>query len=73
VGTDRSTSIREVVQIVADSIGTGKQIEFGTFKNVGSKADTDHQLDTKRIRSALGWHPEVSIEDGLHRTIKAFQ
>jgi UDP-glucose 4-epimerase len=73
VGTDRSTSIREVVQIVSDSVGTGKQIEFNTFKNVGSKADTDHQLDLTRTGSVLGWRPEVSLEEGLQRTIQSFK
>jgi nucleoside-diphosphate-sugar epimerase len=73
VGTEQSTSIREVVHILAQAIGTGKQIEFGTFKNIGSKADTDHQLDTARIRSALGWYPLISVQEGLKRTLAAFQ
>ena len=73
VGTNRATSIREVVQILAGDIGINKQIEFGTFNNIGSEADTDHQLDITRIRSILGWKPEVSLREGLHRTIEAFQ
>ena len=72
VGTDRAMSIREVVQILANEIDPEKQIEFGTFKNVGSKADTDHQLDITRINEVLGWRPNISIEEGLKRTIKSF-
>ncbi len=73
VGTNRATSIRDIVEILADTLDTKKEIEFGTFQNVGSKADTDHQLDVSRISSVLGWKPEISVEEGLRRTIPAFQ
>jgi nucleoside-diphosphate-sugar epimerase len=72
VGTDISTSIRQVVNMLAHELGTKKMIEFDTFNNVGSKADTDHRLDLTRIRSTLGWHPRVSMKEGLHRTLKSY-
>ena len=45
LGTNVSTSIKEIVAILAEITGSKKEIIFGTFKNIGSIADTDHQLD----------------------------
>lgn len=72
VGTNVPTSIREVVQILADLLGSKKQIKFSKMNKSVNKADTDHQLDISVIHSVLKWQPEVSLREGLHKTIKSF-
>ncbi len=72
VGTNVPTSIREVVQILADLLGSKKQIKFSKINKAANKADTDHQLDISMIHSVLKWQPEVSLREGLHKTIKSF-
>jgi nucleoside-diphosphate-sugar epimerase len=72
VGTGISTSIRNVVKVIADIVGTSKKIEFSSADRNKNKADTDHQLDRTLIRTVLGWHPRFTLEKGLRQTIKCF-
>ncbi len=72
VGTGKAVSIREVVSVLAEELGTEKKIEFSISSGTGSKADTDHQLDLARIHSVLGWQSEYSLTDGLRQTIISF-
>ncbi len=72
VGTGKAVSIREVVKVLAEELGTEKKIEFSVPAGTGNKADTDHQLDVTRIHSVLGWQPEYSLADGLRKTIISF-
>lgn len=71
IGTNTQTSISEVVQILVDLIGTKKQIEFTASDKAGNDADTDHQLDIKKIGSFLGWQPHVTLHEGFSRTIES--
>lgn len=72
VGSGKAVSIREVVKVLAEELGTEKKIEFSIPADKGNKADTDHQLDLTRIRSVLGWQPEYSLAEGLRQTIINF-
>lgn len=72
VGSGTPVSIREIVNIIANEVGSTKQINFDTFKQTGNQADTDHQLDLTHIRSVLGWQPNISIQEGLRRTVESF-
>jgi UDP-glucose 4-epimerase len=72
LGTNVSTSIKDVVHLLSKIINSRKKIIFGTFKNIGSIADTDHQLDITHTREILDWYPEISIEEGLRKTVAAF-
>jgi UDP-glucose 4-epimerase len=69
VGAGKAVSIRDVVKVLAEELGTEKKIEFSIPAGTRNKADTDHQLDLTRIRSVLGWQPEYSLMDGLRQTI----
>jgi nucleoside-diphosphate-sugar epimerase len=69
VGTGIKTSIREIVHLMADIIGTDKQIEFNAIGKMQNRPDIDHQADLNRVHSVLGWSPKVSLREGLRHTI----
>ena len=71
IGTDTPTSIRSVVQVLAQLTGSTKKIEFCDDKSGKSMADTDHQLDLSLTRSVLGWAPHISLKEGLHLTVNS--
>lgn len=71
VGTGIATSIRQVVHLMADLIGTDKKIEFNAFSHMKNRADSDHLADIERIYSVLGWQPKISLEEGLRQTVNS--
>jgi nucleoside-diphosphate-sugar epimerase len=71
VGTGIATSIRQVVHLMADLIGTEKKIEFNAFSHMINRADLNHQADLTRIKSVLGWQPTVSLREGLRQTVNS--
>lgn len=63
VGTGRDITIRELAETMKDVIGFEGDLRFDPSRPDGSPRKL---LDTTRI-NALGWHPEVSLRDGLER------
>lgn len=57
---------REIVRAVVDLCGTGAEIGFGPDR---PGQDSRYALDDAQTREALGWAPQVSLEDGLARTV----
>ena len=71
------------------NIGTGKESDVNTLfhilkKETGSSCEEKHApakkgeqmrsvLDCSKIASALGWHPTVTLEEGLARTVEFFK
>jgi nucleoside-diphosphate-sugar epimerase len=66
IGTGQKTSIRKVVDLLANILGVTKQIEFDT--RGGAKANSEHQADLTHTSSLLDWRPQVSLETGLRLT-----
>lgn len=68
VGTGKEVSILELASLVADAVGYQGEIITDPSKPDG----TPRKLtDTSLIR-ATGWHPTISLKDGLARTYEAF-
>ena len=67
LGQDRMISINELVDIVSKI--AGKQIgkEYDLTKPQGVRG---RNSDNTRLREALGWEPQISLEDGLQRTYR---
>src|SRR5713101_3751232 len=67
LGSGSLVSIREIVQQLAMSIGNGVKLEFGALP--------DRPLEPTRIAKTaetfarIGWKPQVSLQDGLERTV----
>lgn len=71
IGTGLQTSTKEAVLLVANILGTSKQIEFDSGGRRPNPADTDHQADVMRSRSVLNWQAQVPLDIGLRRTIES--
>ena len=69
VGVGDDISIRELGEIVAATVGYSGKIEQDLSKPDGTPRKL---LDISRIK-ALGWAPEVELEEGICRTYEWFQ
>ena len=65
LGQDRLISINELVDIVAAAAGKriGKRYNLNAPQGVRGR-----NSDNSRLRAALQWEPEVSLEEGLRKT-----
>lgn len=70
VATGKSTSLNRLVEIICDV--TGSDVKPVYQETAGAvRVTTSSQLDfsIEKIAKAIGWCPEVSIEDGIARLI----
>jgi len=67
IGTGRGTSLNELAGIVEQASGSKVQRAYlpGRPFDVG-----ENVLDSTRARAQLGWHPRVTLEDGVRRTLE---
>jgi UDP-glucose 4-epimerase len=70
LGSGEGQKVRDVVDMVFELTGS-----HSTIDDLGERPGDPPRLlaDTTRARDELGWQPEVSLEDGLKRTIEAFR
>lgn len=69
VGTGSDISIKELAELVREIVGFGEAIEWDNLKPDGTPRKV---LDVSRI-TALGWKPEIKLEDGVRSTYGWFQ
>jgi dTDP-glucose 4,6-dehydratase len=63
-GTESSTSIRKIVELIAKA----SNVEFDSFAKItdGRKTeDARYWLDNSKIARDLNWQPTISLEDGV--------
>src|SRR5260370_363378 len=65
LGSDRLVTINELVDIVAGVAGKTLRRRHDLTKPQGVRG---RNSDNSRLRSALGWEPQTSLEDGLEHT-----
>jgi nucleoside-diphosphate-sugar epimerase len=64
LGQDRMITINGLADIIADCAGITV-----TRRHVpGPQGVRGRNSDNTRLRSVLGWEPQISLEDGLART-----
>lgn len=68
IGSGSDMTIKELAQLISKIVGFNGKIEFGSSKLDG----TPRKLIENSRLNALGWKPEVSIEEGLRRTYREF-
>lgn len=68
VGSGQETSIREIVEIVADVVGFKGELEFDASKPDGTPRKL---VDTTRINQ-MGWRASTPLREGLKQTYKWF-
>jgi GDP-L-fucose synthase len=70
IGTGRETKIRDLAETIRGLTGFEGEIVWDTSKPDGQPT---RYLDVSRARELLGFEAEVSLEDGLQRTIESFE
>lgn len=70
LGHDDTMLVRDLANIVIDEMGlTDVAVSFGKAKRGWIGDSPMVKLDTSRIK-LTGWQPEVSIEEGIRRTVR---
>ena len=67
-GGERPYSVLEIVETIARLAGTGVEPEIRGSGNPEGEIDRQY-VDAAKLREHCGWKPEVSLEDGIERTI----
>jgi dTDP-glucose 4,6-dehydratase len=70
LGNPRENTISELAEMVLEALPTHSRIEYHPLPQ---DDPTRRKPDIRRANTLLGWAPEVTIEDGLRRTIDWFQ
>lgn len=67
-GTGRGTSVREIVDTIVRLVGEGASADY---RGAGvPDGEIDRQaVDPSKLQGLTGWQAQVSLEDGLRRTI----
>ena len=68
VGSGIEASIEEIADLVL--VHTGKPESLKTIGPDRPGHDRRYLLDSSKLRSELGWEPEISWEDGLRETVE---
>jgi GDP-L-fucose synthase len=68
VGCGEDVTIRELAEIVLEVVGLEVNLVFDTTKPDGTPRKL---LDITRLRK-LGWHPRISLRDGIRQTYEWF-
>jgi CDP-glucose 4,6-dehydratase len=71
-GGERPYSVLEIVETVARVAGIGIEPEIRGTGNPDGEIDRQY-VDSTKLRELTGWGPEVSLEDGLRRTIEWYR
>ena len=69
IGTGRTASVREVVEMIYQLIGGSGRPLIGALP--ARPGEVDRQVaDADRVRQLIGWRAHVSLEDGLREMIE---
>jgi UDP-glucose 4-epimerase len=72
IGSATETSVLELAEMIVAAVGSRSPIQLTPYENVyGARfEDIPRRVpDISRARQALGWEPQVSLEEGLKHTI----
>ena len=68
IGGGKGYSVKDVVMKIGDLLDENKKIKFGAIEHRTNEI-WEMVADISKIKYKLGWVPQVSLEDGLHKTI----
>ena len=72
LGSGLSRQVKDIVCLIRDLIDPQLEIGFGEVP-YGPDPVMHLEADVSKLRSATGWKPETSLEEGLRRTVEWFK
>jgi UDP-glucose 4-epimerase len=69
IGSGRPVTVKRLIELAADVLGQRRLLRLGTLP-VGPDEPSFVVADNRRMRSATGWNPRFSLEEGLRNTIE---
>lgn len=69
LGGNRPHSLLEVIDLVEKYTGKKVQLQYGDFHKADMQATW---ADIGKAKDLLGWEPQVSLEEGIRRTVEWF-
>ncbi|MDD2904099.1 MAG: GDP-mannose 4,6-dehydratase [Syntrophales bacterium] len=71
LGTGRTVSVGELAQIIVGLVGGNKEIVADPERLRPEASEVMHlESNNRQAREILGWQPQVSLEEGLRRTVE---
>jgi UDP-glucose 4-epimerase len=70
IGTGIETDVNTLARLLVEATGGRSEIRHGPPKSGEQRRSV---VDSRRAADALGWRPEVSLGDGLRRTVEFFR
>jgi len=67
LGSGQLVSVRQVVEQLVRATGSTVAVKFGAVPD--RPFEVERRADTATTRTRLGWQAEISLEDGLQRTV----
>ena len=71
VGSGRLVTVRSIVELIADTMGTAVAPEFGALPD--RPLETVRAADVEQTRDRLGWQLRTSLAEGLFATVAWFK
>ena len=70
IGTGIETDVNTLARVILDATGGRSEVRHGPTKAGEQRRSV---VDARRAAEVLGWRPEVSLADGLGRTVEWFR
>ncbi len=70
LGNNRPHKLKEMVSLIERFTGKSARIVYGQFHKADMK---DTWADINKANELLGWKPDVSLEEGIERTVRWFR
>ena len=70
IGTGRETDVNELAAMMLEVSGSRSEVRHGPAKGGEQRRSV---IDIRRAAEVFGWRPEVSLRDGLTRTVEFFR
>jgi len=70
IGTGIETDVNTLARLLLEASGGRSEVRHGPTKQGEQRRSV---VDARRAGEVLGWRPEVSLADGLRRTVAFFR